>query len=104
MNRMKGRRFIDELQNVMRGFALGITEFIRSSREVQEELGLEPIPEREMRTIVRVSTSFVLVSVYTVGIALLANWFSSAPAFAVAAVAASALLTLRLLRSIWTAW
>src|SRR5688572_32044392 len=100
---MKRRRFIDDLRGLKRGLAEGITEFIRSSREVQEELGLEPITEKDLRTVLRVCTSIVLLSVYTFGIILLAHWFSAAPILLAAATTGSALLALRLLRSIWTA-
>ena len=100
---MKRRGIIDNLRDVRRGLAQGIAEFIRSSQEVQEDLGLEPIPEEDIRTILRAVISLALFLIYTVGIVLLARWFSAAPILVAGAATGSALLTLRLLRSIWAA-
>ena len=100
---MKRRRFIDDLRGLKRGLAEGITEFIRSSQEVQEDLGLEPIAEEDLRTILRAAISLALFLVYTFGIVLLARWFSAVPILVAGAAAGSAFLALRLLRSIWTA-
>jgi hypothetical protein len=98
---MKRRGFIDNFRDLMRGFANGITEFIRSWQEVQEDLDLEPIAEEECRTILRVCASFALLLAYGFGIALLARCLSESPLLFFCSAICSALLTASVLRLMW---
>jgi hypothetical protein len=72
MNVLSG--FIRNLRAVKRGFGEGIAEFLHASREIQEELGVEPIAEQEFKTFLRVCAIFTLLIVYVFGLLFLAQF------------------------------
>jgi hypothetical protein len=57
-------RFVDELRKVRLGFANGIEEFIQASRGIQKDLGLEPMSEAELRTVLRLFAGIGLICIY----------------------------------------
>jgi hypothetical protein len=90
--------FIRNLREVKRGFAEGIAEFIHAWREVQEELGLEPIPEKEFKIVLRVFAIFGLSIAYVFGLVLLARWLAESPVLFFIGAIGTGLLAWRLLR------
>ena len=66
--------FFRNLREVKRGFAEGIAEFLRTSREIQEVLGAEPIAEEEFKTFLRVCANFTLLIAYVFGLIFLAQF------------------------------
>ena len=67
--------FLQTLRELRSGFSTGISEFIRASREVQEELGVEPPSERAYFAFFRAAATLLLLCGYAILITLLVKQF-----------------------------
>jgi len=59
---------MDRIGNLRRGFEDGRAEFIRAAREVQEDLGFEPMREKEIEFVLRIVASVTFLIVYSAAI------------------------------------